>query len=81
MLNKLEERIVEVWGRVYEGLSKNELDRRLARRRQPICMWPPRAWCLAIKASDRRIDEYFGWDSRKNQYRDGPQDWLVGTAR
>src|SRR5205814_6945916 len=34
-----------------------ELPRRLARRRLPIMTRPPRAWRLAVRASDRRITE------------------------
>jgi DNA-binding NarL/FixJ family response regulator len=33
----------------------HELARRLARRRSALLTRPPRAWCLAIRASDRRI--------------------------
>src|SRR5258705_6825168 len=33
----------------------HELQKRLARRRSPPLPRPPRAWCLAIRASDRRI--------------------------
>src|SRR5437016_5501038 len=33
-----------------------ELAKRLARRRLPIMTRPIRAWCLALRASDRRID-------------------------
>src|SRR5213080_2069829 len=32
-----------------------ELQRRLARRRMKSLIRPPRAWCIAIRASDRRI--------------------------
>src|SRR3954464_12305613 len=33
----------------------NELHRRLARRRLKLLTRPARAWCIAIRASDRRI--------------------------
>src|SRR5207247_2475924 len=33
----------------------DELQRRLARRRLKCLTRPPRAWCIAIRASDRRI--------------------------
>src|SRR4051812_5010715 len=32
-----------------------ELQKRLARRRKKTLTRPPRAWCIAIRASDRRI--------------------------
>src|SRR5258705_8109953 len=32
-----------------------ELQRRLARRRMKSLTRPPRAWCIAVRASDRRI--------------------------
>jgi hypothetical protein len=34
----------------------DELARRLARRRSKLMQRPPRAWCLAVRASDRRIN-------------------------
>src|SRR5688572_483421 len=34
----------------------DELQRRLARRRAGMMRRPPRAWCLAIRASDQRIN-------------------------
>ena len=37
--------------------DRDELHRRLARRRRALMQRPPRAWCLALRASDRRIDE------------------------
>src|SRR4051794_18826006 len=43
-----------VWGRI-KG-DEGELPARLARRRSAEMGRPPRAWCLAVRASDRRID-------------------------
>ena len=34
-----------------------ELARRLARRRRAVLVRPPRAWCLALRASDARLPE------------------------
>src|SRR5258706_16351186 len=35
--------------------DRAELARRLARRRTSMLVDPPRAWCLAVRASDTRI--------------------------
>src|SRR5258706_845996 len=54
---ELEQSIREAWLRLRgEILSDpDELQRRLARRRMKCLPRPPRAWCIAIRASDRRI--------------------------
>src|SRR5258706_11551511 len=54
---ELEQNIREAWLRLSgEILSDpDELQRRLARRRMKCLTQPPRAWCIAIRASDRRI--------------------------
>ena len=47
------------WQRVRPSLDDpHVLAPRLARRRAAILTCPPRAWCLAIRASDRRIRCY-----------------------
>src|SRR6266568_751968 len=54
---ELEQNIREAWlnlrGKILS--DPRELARRLARRRKKTLTQPPRAWCLTIRASDRRI--------------------------
>ena len=54
----LEQSLCDAWRRIQPKLKSDpdELLRRLARRRTPTLTRPPRAWCLAIRASDRRIN-------------------------
>src|SRR5213078_3393741 len=49
--------IRQAWSRAREQIlsDPDELQRRLARRRSKSLTRPPRAWCIAIRASDRRI--------------------------
>src|SRR5438445_9167351 len=53
----LERAIRDAWLRIRQSILSDpqELHRRLARRRMKILTRPPRAWCIAIRASDRRI--------------------------
>ena len=57
-MDELEPAIRDAWQRVKPQLlaDRDELARRLARRRTPTLARPPRAWCLAVRASDRRIN-------------------------
>src|SRR5438105_772563 len=54
---ELERNICDAWLRLRKQILSDpqELQRRLARRRGKSLGRPPRAWCLAIRASDRRI--------------------------
>src|SRR5436190_1791634 len=54
---ELERGIREAWLRLRGKIlsDPDELRRRLARRRSKSLTRPPRAWCIAIRASDRRI--------------------------
>src|SRR3954469_18905893 len=49
--------ILETWEKLGPKIlnDPHELQKRLARRRTPTLTRPPRAWCIAIRASDRRI--------------------------
>src|SRR5438045_479221 len=49
----------EAWTRVRPRLEAEpeELRRRLARGAQATLSKPPRAWCLAVRANDTRIDD------------------------
>src|SRR3954462_3628572 len=49
--------ILEAWGRIGESIlgDPDELARRVARRRSVSMQRPMRHWCIAIRASDRRI--------------------------
>ena len=53
----LERNISEAWLRLWPWIKRNpdELGRRLARRRMKSLTRPARPWCIAIRASDRRI--------------------------
>src|SRR5438445_11577186 len=46
----------EVWPRLLK--DPDELRARLARRRSSEMSRSPRAWCMAVRASDRRIEPY-----------------------
>jgi len=50
--------IFAAWKRIGPTVESNpiELARRLARRRVGIMQRPPRAWCVAVRASDTRIN-------------------------
>ena len=54
---EVERAIDEAWVRVRREILSDppELHRCLARRRLKSLTRPPRAWCIAIRASDRRI--------------------------
>src|SRR5262245_14511014 len=49
--------LLSAWQRLQPLIQRDpdELARRLARRRTGIMLRPPRAWCLAVRASDQRI--------------------------
>src|SRR5437868_12103924 len=55
---ELERNIREAWlnlrGKILS--DPQDLSRRLARRHKKTLTQPPRAWCIAIRASDRRIN-------------------------
>src|ERR1051325_7420431 len=53
----LERNIREAWLKLRPAILSDpqQLAKRLARRRLKTLMRPPRAWCLALRASDRRI--------------------------
>src|SRR5829696_4368069 len=52
--------LAAAWDRVGPRLRQDaaELRRRLARRKLKLFAHPPRAWCLAIRASDTRLGPY-----------------------
>jgi DNA-binding NarL/FixJ family response regulator len=55
-MDDLDRLILKTYRKVLRKISPDELRARLARRNLPICTRPPRAWCLSIRASDRRIN-------------------------
>ena len=59
-----------------------ELMRRLNRRRQPTLSKVPRAWCLAVRANDTRIDDGFAqpWDHFERKLQSA-RDGRVRPAR
>jgi DNA-binding CsgD family transcriptional regulator len=56
-LTDVDRLILEAWEKLRTKIlsDPHELAKRLARRRSPTLTRPPRAWCIAIRASDRRI--------------------------
>src|SRR5215212_8080298 len=57
LAGELERNIRDTWLRLRGKILSDpaELQKRLARRRNKTLTQPPRAWCIAIRASDRRI--------------------------
>lgn len=58
-MHDIEQSLRLAWARIRKILLRDpdELHRRLARRRLALMQRPPRAWCIALRASDRRIDD------------------------
>jgi len=56
-VNDVARLILEAWEKLGPKImgDPEELQRRLARRRSTLLTRPPRAWCLCVRASDRRI--------------------------
>jgi hypothetical protein len=54
-VNGFDRWLLDEYLRVTAGLTPDELGARLARRRKATLADPPRAWCLAVRASDTRI--------------------------
>src|SRR5438046_273619 len=56
-MNDVERLILEAWEKLGPQIMADpqELGRRLARRRSALLTRPVRAWCIAVRASDRRI--------------------------
>ena len=56
-MDDLENQFHVAWSRVAArfGDDAGDLARRLARRRRAVLVRPPRAWCLALRASDGRL--------------------------
>ena len=57
LASDLQRNICQAWLRLRNQIlsDPHELHRRLARRRMKCLTRPPRPWCIAIRASDRRI--------------------------
>src|SRR5687768_17567777 len=57
MPDEMTDLLIEAWWRVRETLrdKPDEVARRLRRGREMWRKRPPRAWCLAVRASDTRI--------------------------
>ena len=58
-MTDLDHLFLEAWNQILPRLKSDpaELSARLSRRRSPTLLRPPRAWCIAIRASDTRITE------------------------
>src|SRR5690348_11799058 len=52
--------LLRAWQRIAPTLAQDEaeLRHRLARRRSATLQRPPRPWCIAIRASDTRLDKF-----------------------
>jgi hypothetical protein len=63
-MNDVDRLILEAWEKLGPKIvgDPEELARRVARRRSKLLTRPPRAWCIAIRACDRRIT---------------PMDWII----
>jgi len=61
LVNDVDRLILEAWEKLGPGIvgDHDELQRRLARRRSKLFERPQRAWCVCLRASDRRIT---AWD-------------------
>jgi hypothetical protein len=59
-MDDIQKALAEAWKRVRPVLERDpdELRRRLARRGLAVLQQPPRAWCLVVRAVDRRVDRY-----------------------
>lgn len=57
-MNDLDTAILAAWSEILPRLRRDatELARRLARRSRPTLTRPPRAWCIALRAGDTRIN-------------------------
>ena len=71
-MNDITSAITAAWEKVRPRLERDpdELNRRLARRRAKLINSPPRAWCLAVRAADLRIEDtcaVFDLSSRRRQ--------------
>ena len=64
LVNDVARLVLEAWENLGPGIMADpeELQRRLARRRSALLTRPQRAWCLCVRASDRRIT---------------PMDWII----
>src|SRR5688500_17896918 len=62
--------IRDAWSRIRQQLDHDphDLAKRLARRRRPTLMRSPRAWCLALRASDHRLVDFVGVDRATSIY-------------
>src|SRR6266542_538855 len=57
-MDDIEQALRAAWDLLRPKLEQDpeKLRKRLARRQSKVIRQPPRAWCLAIKASDKRLD-------------------------
>src|SRR5438094_595794 len=71
MEKEVDDYIFEAWERVGPRLENDpaEVVRRVRRMGGSALSRPPRAWCLVVRACDRRIDEAMGFGYAT---RDGP---------
>ena len=63
-MDDLDHNLLDAWYRVMERCRKDpaEARRRWRRSRRPSCTKHPRAWCLALRAGDTRIEDHAIWE-------------------
>jgi hypothetical protein len=59
-VDEIQHAINQAWLRLRPTLESNptELSKRLARRQSALLKSPPRAWCLALRSTDTRLERY-----------------------
>lgn len=76
--------INEAWGRVEKLIERDpgELERRLLRRGMGMMVRPVRAWCLAVKSTDRRMQPLrFPMDRRPAEWDSAQGRWVYQEHR
>ena len=76
-MGHIEQLIREAARRVLPGLSAEEIRERLRRRKTRAFRRPPRAWCVAVRASDTRINAH---SSNSRQAAIVPQDAMDASC-
>jgi len=83
-MDDLDHNLLSAWHRVMEQCrsAPAEARRRWARTRKNTLQTPPRAWCLAVRAADTRIDEAINaWvDTEAVRAREAHEVTLTGEA-
>ena len=59
-MDEIDRNLLEAWNRISRRVRRDRLEalHRSRRRLMPVLTRPSRAWCLCIRASDTRINDY-----------------------